>query len=165
MNVRDLIPWGRQESRLPVVTRESRETPWLSLQREMNRVFDDAFRGWDLPMISRGGQWPSVELSERDDEIRVLAEVPGLTERDIDLSIEEGMLTIRGERKGETRDEERGYSECFYGKFERRVALPSDVEVDKANARFDNGLLTVTLPKVPGTERRRRIPINRETTH
>lgn len=162
MSMRDLIPWSRQASRLPAMSGGSRD-PFTSLRREMERLFDDAF-GVAMP----GGwqaAWPSVEVSETENEVRVIAEMPGLAQKDIDLTLDNGMLCLRGERKSEIDDKDRGYSERFFGRFERRIALPSGVDEQKANARFDNGVLTVTVPKSPEIERGRRIPINDQTTH
>jgi HSP20 family protein len=165
MSVRDLIPWGRQENRAPTLYREDSRDPFTTLRREMDRLFDDTFRSFGLTAFGRGAAWPSVEVSETDSEVRVTAEVPGLAEKDIELTLDNGLLTLRGERKSETEDKDRGYSERFYGRFERRIALPTSVDEEKANARFDNGVLTVTLPKSPEAERGRRIPINGETKH
>jgi HSP20 family protein len=167
MAIRDLIPWGRQESRLPIGTSGDRprdENPLLSLHREVNRLFDDMFRGFDLPAFGsfgRGLAWPNLELGESDREIRITAELPGLDEKDVELSIADGMLTLRGEKKAEVEDGERGYSERAYGRFERRIALPRGIEQDKAHATFRNGVLSIVLPKSEAAnENIRRIPIN-----
>jgi len=169
MAMRDLIPWGRQEHRAPALYRGGESDPIMSLHREMNRLFDDVFRGFGMPAtgMARGGGmgWPSIEVNETDNEIRVTAEVPGLSEKDIELTVNEGLLTLRGERKSEADDRNRGYSERFYGRFERHIALPSGADEEKAEARFDNGVLTVTIPKSPEMERGRRIPINAQTKH
>jgi HSP20 family protein len=166
MSMRDLIPWGRQENRAPAIY-EDRRDPFTTLRREMDRLFDDTFRSFGLTSsgFGRGVSWPSVEVSETESEVRITAEVPGLAEKDIELTLDNGVLTLRGERKAETEDKDRGYSERFYGRFERRIALPSSVEEEKANARFDNGVLTVTLSKSPELARGRRIPINGQTKH
>jgi HSP20 family protein len=138
-------------------------TPFFALRREMDRLFDDAFRGFGLSDFSRanGFGWPHVEVVDRDKEIRVTAELPGLLEKDIEIQVEDDVLTLRGEKRSEFNDEDRRYSECYYGRFERRVALPTEVDEDRANATFRNGVLTVVLPK---TERARqhtkRIPIS-----
>lgn len=167
MPMRDLIPWGRHESRVPSMYREEDRNPLLSFRREMDRLFEDAFRGFGMPSFGAGRAlaWPNVEVSERDNELRVTAEVPGLSEKDVELTLEDGMLTLRGERKSESEDKDRGYSERFYGRFERRIPLPAGVDEEKAIARFENGVLTVTIPRSPGAERGRRIPINAETKH
>jgi HSP20 family protein len=167
MAFRDLIPWSRHENRLPIRANTDRardEHPLLSLHREVNRLFDDVFRGFDLPAFSGFGggvAWPNLELSESDREIRISAELPGLNQKDVELSIADGVLTLRGEKKMETKDAERGYSERSYGRFERRIALPRDIEADKASASFNDGVLLITLPKsAAANENVHRIPIN-----
>lgn len=166
MSVRDLIPWGRQTSsnQAPVPYRESEMTPFFGLRREIDRLFDDMFRMPSLAGLSATA-WPSVEMSDSEREIRVSAEIPGLSEKDVELTVHDGVLSIRGEKKSETEDKNRGYSERWYGRFERRIALPSGVEEDKAEASFRDGVLTVTLPKLAEATNGRRIPINGETRH
>ncbi len=166
MSVRDLIPWGRQTSsnQAPVPYRESEMTPFFGLRREIDRLFDDMFR---MPNLAGVGTmtWPSVEVSDSDREVRISAEIPGLSEKDVELTVHDGVLSIRGEKKSETEDKNRGYSERWYGRFERRLALPSGVQDDKAEASFRDGVLTVTLPKSTEATSGRRIPINAETKH
>jgi HSP20 family protein len=153
MSVRDLIPWGRTSSQAPTFYRGDDRSPFLSLHREMNRLFDDVFRSFDsrLPAFgsasSFGANWPSVEISETDKEIKVMAEIPGLDEKDVEVLLQDGVLTLRGEKRSETEDREKQFSERIYGRFERRIPLGVEVMEDKANAGFKNGLLTVTLPK------------------
>ncbi|GLS20574.1 molecular chaperone Hsp20 [Labrys miyagiensis] len=154
MSVRDLIPWGRNNGdQLPTLFRNGERDPFLSLHREVNRLFDDVFRGFDtkLPAFGRiasaGAGWPSVEISDNDKEIKVSAEVPGLAEKDVEVLLSEGVLTLKGEKRSETEDKERQFSERFYGQFERRIPVGLEVEADKVSARFKNGVLTVTLPK------------------
>ena len=99
--------------------------------------------------------------AEADGALRVSAELPGLDEKDVELLIADGVLTLKGEKRAETTDKDRGYSERSYGRFERSIALPVPVEEDKAEATFRNGVLTVTLPRAAeAPERRRRIAIN-----
>ena len=167
MAIRDLIPWSRQENRLsaPVSAERDRgDHPLLSLHREVNRLFDDVFRGFGAPPLGgfeRSLAWPNVELGETDQEVRITAELPGLDERDVDITIEEGVLTLRGEKKSEVEDKDRGYTERSYGCFERRIGLPRGIERDKASATFRNGVLTITLPKSEAAnENVRRIPVN-----
>ncbi|MGH1570510.1 Hsp20/alpha crystallin family protein [Methylobacterium sp. P31] len=164
MSVRDLISWNRG-SAAPAPTSLSPEpaSPFLTLHREMNRLFDDVFSGFGgMPSLAgRSFGWPNVEVVEADGGLRVSAELPGLDEKDVELLIADGVLTLKGEKHAETADKGRGYSERSYGRFERSIALPVPVQEDKAEATFRNGVLTVTLPRAAEEpERRRRIAIN-----
>lgn len=154
MSVRDLIPWGRNGSnQAPTLYRDDNRDPFLSLHREVNRLFDDVFRSFDsrLPafgsLSSLNAGWPTIEISETDKEIKVTAEVPGMEEKEIEVLFDQGVLTLRGEKRSETKDQEKQFSERFYGRFERRIPLGYEVEDDKIDARFKNGVLTVVLPK------------------
>jgi HSP20 family protein len=135
----------------------------------MNRLFDDVFRSFDsrLPGMGTfgsfggfGAPWPNVEITDTDKEIRVIAEVPGLEENDIEVLLDGDVLTLRGEKRSETEDKDRQFSERFYGRFERRIPLGVEVEEDRIEARFRNGLLTVAMPKSDKAQSQvRRIPI------
>jgi HSP20 family protein len=166
MNVRDLVPWGRND-RMPAMTGADEPThPVLTLHREMNRKFDDVLRGFDRPFGSMTVNGPSLEVDETDKEYRVTAELPGLGKEDVEITCQDGMLSIRGEKQGEKRDG-RTISERWFGRFERRVALP-DADESRAQASFRDGLLSITLPKTErAQEKVRRIPINDAsgTTH
>jgi len=174
MNMRDLIPWGRNERSSPVPSsyRSEEVSPFLTLHREMNRLFDDVFNRFDSTMPSvftRMPAWPSVEVVERDNAVRVAAELPGLDEKDVEVSVSDDVLTIRGEKKAQIDDKERHFSERYYGRFERMIPLPFQVEDDRAEATFENGVLTVTLPKSPKAEAKmKRIAVNskaKDTKH
>ncbi|MFH0301832.1 Hsp20/alpha crystallin family protein [Bradyrhizobium sp. 31Argb] len=147
MAIRDLIPWSRNQELTP--TRANYD-PFMTLHREMNRLFDDAFRGFGgtglSPLMEGQFGWPKIELSETDKALTITAELPGMTEKDVQIEIAGGVLTIRGEKKAERSDEGRYFTERAYGAFERRIPL-EDVEEDKAEASFENGILTVSLPK------------------
>lgn len=154
MSMRDLIPWGRNNgSHVPAVYRASDRDPFLSLHREMNRLFDDVFRSFDSRLSGFGsspafhGSWPDVEISETSKEIKITADLPGLEEKDVEVLLEDGVLTLKGEKRSETEDNEKQFSERFYGAFERRIPLGDKVEADKVSASFRNGVLTVVLPK------------------
>src|SRR5688500_13662853 len=100
MNMRDLIPWGRQET-APAPMRNEEQSPFLSLRRDVDRLFDDFFHG-SWPSLGRSmSVWSSLEMSETDNELRITAEVPGMGEKDVELLLEDGVLTIRGEKKSE----------------------------------------------------------------
>ena len=161
MALRDLVPW-KDGSRNVSVHGNETGNPFLALHREMNRMFDEAFRSFDIgsfgPPTMMG--WPSVELNETEKEVKVVAELPGLDQRDVEIELSDGMLTISGEKKSETEDKERRFSERYYGRFERRIPV-DDVDQDKVDASFKDGVLTVTLPKLPSAQRKvRRIAIN-----
>ena len=129
----------------------------------MNRLFDDAFRGFEGGFPSAFGMpaWPSLEVNATDRELRVSAELPGLDEKDVEILVDKDALTIRGEKRAETQDTERHFSERYYGRFERVIPLPFAVEDGKAEASFKNGVLTVTLPRSETAEEpRKRIAIN-----
>ncbi|QRM29539.1 Hsp20/alpha crystallin family protein [Microvirga sp. VF16] len=171
MNMRDLIPWARNQQMAPSRYRDESD-PFMTLHREMNRLFDDVFRGFDMASpgsTNRMAGWPHVEVVETDKDVRVCAELPGLEDKDVEVLMGDGVLTIRGERKSEIEDKERAFSERYYGRFERRIPLAWEVEEDRIDASFKNGVLTVTMPK--STENRpevKRIAINRageETKH
>lgn len=167
MAMRDLIPWSRERSSMPSPWREE-WSPISSLRREMDRLFEDFFR---TPAFTRFGEfggglttsWPSIDVQEKDNEVVVTAEVPGMSDKDVELFVDNGMLTIRGEKKGER--QERGYSERFFGRFERHIPLPTSVDEEHCRADFRDGLLTIHLPKTMEAQDRKRIPINAETRH
>lgn len=161
--MRRLFPWGREVGTAPVEWRDADRSSIVSLRRDVERLFDDIVRGSFSAIWGEGGAaWPSLEVSEGEGEIRICAEVPGMSEKDLDLFVDDGVLTIRGERRSERGQKDRGYSERFYGRFERRVALPPGVDEKGAKADFHDGLLTVTLPKSAEADRGRRIPIGAE---
>lgn len=119
----------------------------ITLREAMDRLFNDAF----TPSLGAAGGWqvPSVDLYQTDDEVVVKASLPGMKSDDVQLSITGDMLTLKGEFKQEDEKKERSYHlrEQRYGAFERTFALPTDVVADKAKAEFENGILTITLPK------------------
>jgi HSP20 family protein len=148
------------------VRRGEETNPFLTLHREMNRVFDDVFRAFDLAplgndrFLDRAMGWPNIEVIETEQEVKVTAELPGLEEKDVEVELANGVLAIRGEKKTETEDKERLFSERYYGRFERRIPV-DEVEQDKVAASYKNGVLTVTLPKSPAAQQKvKRIAIN-----
>jgi HSP20 family protein len=162
MAIRDLIPWNKNQ----LSTTGDVYDPFVTFHREMNRLFDDVFRGFGnfgslgRPMMMEGQfGWPRIELNETDKAVTVSAELPGLSEKDVQVEIANGILSIRGERKSE-HDNGGKYSERYYGSFERRIPLDG-VQEDKAEANFRNGVLTVSLPKTEqASQNVKRITIN-----
>jgi len=157
MALRELLPKGRAHN----PTESGRSHPIVALHQEMNRLFDRFWRDFSLPGFASAGSWPQVELLETDTEIKVEAELPGLDEKDIELTLSNGVLAIRGEKRSETEDKNRHLSERFYGRFERQISLPVGVQEDKVAASFRKGVLSVILPKAPeAAEKAKRIAIN-----
>jgi HSP20 family protein len=159
MALRDLIPWNNNGSR-DLSLHRNEANPFFALHREMNRLFDDALRSFDIPFSSHAMGWPSVEVNETEKEVKVIAELPGLQEKDVNVELREGLLTISGEKKSETEDKERRFSERYYGRFERSIPI-DDVDQEKVGASFKDGVLTVTLAKLPTEKQKvKRIAIN-----
>jgi HSP20 family protein len=156
MHIRDLIPWSRG-GREVQARREGADDPMLALQSDINRVFESFWRSFDLPTLGNGGDglvtgaMPRVDVRETDSEVEVVAEVPGMDEADLDVSIADGVLTVRGEKKTEREQEDKGYilRERSFGRIERRVPLPDGLDLDSAKATFKNGVLTVRMTKTP----------------
>ena len=151
----NLTPWtGR---RLPA--RREEEHPAQSLHREMNRLFEDFFRSpafehfGEFPAFPAEQSWgdvtPRIDMSETEKELLVKVELPGMTEKDVTISINKDLLTISGEKKQEKEQTEKGWyrMERQYGSFSRSIPLPYEIESDKAEAVYKNGVLSIKLPK------------------
>jgi HSP20 family protein len=148
MDFRDLIPFGRDRRELA----GRGDNPFESFQREMNRLFDDFFRRGGTPAQFEGvfcGATPRVDVSETDSEYEVKAELPGLEEKDVEVLLDRNMLMLKGEKKTEREEKEKDYhlTERSFGSFRRTIPLPLEVEQDKVEATFKNGVLTIRLPK------------------
>jgi len=139
--------------------------PFMSLHREMNRLFDVVFRGMPDDGGAQGGTGQFIQaqmnVSETDKEIRITAELPGVDQNDVDVSLDDDVLTIRGEKKFEQKEEKENFHfvERSYGTFQRSVRLPFPVDPEQVNASFENGVLTVSPPKTAQQERSRKIQI------
>jgi HSP20 family protein len=135
--------------------------PFMSLHRDMNRVLDEFARGFGVVAPNGGGwsgAWPHVEVNESDNEVNVVAELPGMMPKEVDVSLHDGVLTLKGEKKSESKNAV--YTERWHGQFQRSLPLDPDIDPDKVDASFKNGVLTITLAKRPAVERQvRRIPI------
>lgn len=134
--------------------------PILSLRDEIDRLFDDFGSGfWRRPMMRRATgrppepmAWrlsPVVEVVDCDGEYRIAAEVPGLAPTDVEITLHDGMLTIRGEKSEEKREEKADYllNERRYGAFHRTIPLPAGADVERIAAELSHGVLTITIPK------------------
>lgn len=148
----------RPEPRVPVRREESRD-PFLALRERMDRLMEDFFGGFGMTPYSRWDvspfEWrmsaftPSIDIRDEDNQIKVEAELPGMTEKDVEISLTADSVVISGEKKQESEEKQKDYyrMERSYGSFQRTIPLPVDVDRDKVEATFKNGLLTVTLPK------------------
>jgi len=159
---RDLTPW---RSRSPMGLGGD---PFTSFRREMDRLFDDFFtpaepRSFGAPERARSAAvWPSLDVHETEQAYMVTAELPGIDQKDIELDLRDNVLTIRGEKRAEHSESEggRSYSERSFGRFERIIPFPADVDPDRIEARYDNGVLRMTLPKsAQGRDKSRRIEL------
>jgi HSP20 family protein len=138
----------------------------LSPLETMSRMFDEFFSAgrprfglwnWPDPFPWEGGKAPAVDLVERDDEVLIRAELPGVEKDDLDVTMTETSVRIRAQSSHEHKDESGDVhrSEIFRGSFERTLPIPASVDADKAKATFRNGILELHLPKVAGTARRK----------
>ena len=144
MNLRSLIPVGRERS----VARS--DNPFMSLQREIDRLFDDFTRGFPtLPSLGTTELLPSMDVTETDKQIEITAELPGLEEKDVQVNVADNVLTIRGEKKAEKEEKDKNYRlvERSYGSFSRTLDLPDGVNADAIKASIAKGVLKVTVPK------------------
>lgn len=121
--------------------------PFDFIQREIDQVFDN-FSNWPRAFAERGFT-PTMEVTETDGSIEVSTELPGIDEKDVEISVSDGVLTIRGEKKVEKDEKRKNYRlvERSYGSFERAVTLPSGVDVSKIKAKMTKGVLKVEVPK------------------
>ncbi|MEJ5229410.1 MAG: Hsp20/alpha crystallin family protein [Pseudothermotoga sp.] len=128
--------------------REDFMKPFRELQREIDRIFEDFF----TPMTRRSTVYsylPDIDVYETNDSVVIEVEVPGMDKKDFEVKVEDGLLRISGEKKLEREKGDRNYRvvERCYGKFERTLTLPEYVEADKVKAKYEDGVLTITLPK------------------
>ncbi len=149
MPMRDLIPWTW--SRTPA--RRGALHPLDVFHREIDRLFDEFWGDWDARLGALapgvGAVQPRVDVRENDKEIRVTAELPGLEEKDVDVVLSGNILTLRGEKSAEKEERDGDFylSERSFGRFERSIPLPTEVDEGKVEATFHSGVLTVVLPK------------------
>jgi HSP20 family protein len=144
---------GEKQRRWRIMAREL--TPWrpmrelTTLRDEMDRLWDRMFRGWPTTEFPRTEWIPTFDVSETKDSVVVKAEVPGMDPKDIDISLADGILTLKGEKKQEREEKEENYylTESSYGSFSRSIRLPHEVQGDKVKANCKNGILKITMPK------------------
>jgi HSP20 family protein len=121
------------------------------LQREVDRLFEDFARGLGPMSAANGSLMPSMEVTETDKELVITAELPGLERKDVDISLEDNVLTIRGEKKSEASPDDKNknvhVSERSYGVFYRVLELPSGIDPSSVQATMSKGILKITIPK------------------
>ncbi len=151
VDVRTLIP---RTTRPVAANRNEMLDPFASFRREMDRLFEDFFGGrtaWSFPFptLTAGELLPEVDIVETDDAYKVVVELPGVDPKDVSIELRGDLLTIRGEKKAEheEKEENRFLVERRFGRFERTIRLPAEIEPDKAEAMYDKGVLTIRLPK------------------
>lgn len=142
MNIRAIVPFNRENGNLS-------RTPLAlfgTLQREVDRLFDDFSRGG---AVAPSNLMPSMDVAETDKEIELTVELPGLEQKDVDISVTENVLTIRGEKKAETEHRDKNFHvvERAYGKFYRAFQLPPGTDPSAVNATMSKGILKITIPK------------------
>lgn len=143
-----IIPWKQKEGEGEL----SEAKPWSGtleqFSREMDRMCERFFR--DPWSSLSGSAWtPAVDIAENDQEVTVRVELPGMKPDDVDISISGDLLTIAGEKKAfeEKRGKDFHHSESFFGKFQRRVPLPTSVDSERVTAEHNHGVITIHLPK------------------
>lgn len=144
MNSKSLIPVGRDRS----VARRGTTDPFVALQREIDRLFEDFTHTW--PTVGGTSELiPSMDVVETDKEIEITAELPGLQEKDVQVNFADDVLTIKGEKKAEKEEKDENYRlfERSYGSFLRTLELPPGIDPDAIKANISKGVLKVTVPK------------------
>ncbi len=133
-----------------------KETEWLDVYRpfeEMQKMIDKFFEEFPriLPTLSTETFVPAVDISETDKSYEFEVELPGMKREDIEIEVNDGILTVKGEKREEKKEEKKGYKkiERSYGKFERSFSLPQYIDEKNISAKFENGLLNVSIPKSP----------------
>lgn len=157
MTIRDIITRGR--GRFATPARREDENPVTSLQRSINDVFNSFFADFPRFPVSGMEEWreqfaPTIDVKEADKEIVITAELPGMDENDIDVSLTTDALVIKGEKKEEKEETDEGswYSERRYGSFQRVIPLPEAIDRDKTEASFKKGVLSIRIPKTGKAE-------------
>jgi HSP20 family protein len=148
INMWSLFPSERQKTAL--TPDASEPDPFRALQHRMDRLFQDFASDYRWPFANgRQAPLPTIDVSETDTEMTVEAELPGVEEQDIDVTVADNLLTIKGEKKQEKEEKKKDYhlTERSYGSFSRSMALPFDADPAKIKASFADGVLKITLPK------------------
>ncbi|HBR69696.1 MAG TPA: molecular chaperone [Rhodospirillaceae bacterium] len=149
MTLRELIHWNRPFN-IPVSRRTGFERSLLSLQDDMNHLLQSFFGENDFYRPASSYEtFPAVDIIENEKDFKVKAELAGMQPEDIEISVTDGFLTIKGEREEEKEEKDESYirRETSYGSFQRTIALPETADTEKAEASFKNGVLSLNVPK------------------
>ena len=158
--------WGSRRQRGELARGGDVWEPFASLRRDMERVFEDFSRdfSWGLPATAGTAVAPRIDVSETDSEIKIEAEMPGVEEKDVEVVLSNGRLTIKGEKKQEKEEKKKDYHlvERSYGSFARSISLPFEADPGHVKASFAKGVLSVTVPKPPEVKaKEKKIPIGK----
>jgi len=176
MDWNKLKPWNwfkkeqdSNSSSVPVARTDAPGLPMTRLHQEMDRLFESFLRSWGMPVLpdlgTNSSRWmsqsllrPSVDISENKDRYTIRVELPGVEKESLSLSVDDDTLVISGEKHQQKEESEGGYHcvESSYGSFRRLLSLPEDADQEKLDAKFKNGVLTITLPRLPQPENRGR---------
>ena len=156
MSMLELAPWRKNRKHL---TPQSADDWLMPLHQQIDRVFTD-FLGSDFPRLARfpwnGGFSPNMDVVETDQQFEVTAELPGMDDKDVEVTLADGVLTVRGEKRSETREEDKDrdhyHLERSYGVFRRSFQLPPEVDAEQVSASFDKGVLKIALGKKKAAE-------------
>jgi HSP20 family protein len=136
---------------------------YYPLQKDLNTVLDSFFKGYseDSSFVDTGTWAPAVDIKEEDNRFLVIADIPGVSKEDINISLENNILTLHGERKIEVKEEKKGYSrmERSQGQFYRRFSLPQTADETQISAKYHQGVLEISIPKRE-ISKQKRIEIN-----
>jgi HSP20 family protein len=159
MKLGSIIPW-REKTQVPVVRRDDVYDPFVAFRQEIDRLFDDVFASFGgRSAFASGNGWqavtPTIDVADGDKELVVTAELPGLDQKDFEVTLSGDLLTIKGEKKAEheQHDGDAYYKERRFGAFSRSIRLPFAVGDEAVDARYDKGVLTVRVPKPAEAQR------------
>jgi len=170
MRIRELVPWRSHEHEKGQLSRRNEADPFINLQTEMSRLFASFFEGLggsfgkdgDLSQLAT----PKVDVAETNDAVHVTAELPGIKEEDVEVTLADGNLVIRGEKKAEKEEKQKNYYrvERSYGSFRRSIPLPAEVDDQKVDASFKDGVLDIVLGKkqTSSSPAGKKIPVRRQ---
>ena len=166
MEFKSLVPWRDNKKQLPTTNGDFAD-PFAMFRREMSRVFDDFFDGAGRGLGPVAGGWqgitPTIDVAETEKAVVVTAELPGLEDKDFEVTLAGDLLTIKGEKKAE-HEQKNGdtyYMERRFGSFARSVRLPFEARDEKVDAKYEKGVLTIYVPKPANVQKSvRRIDVN-----